>query len=119
MQYRKGKANANADALSRAGATGVSLEKGGGVSWNKSDQGESRAGTTGVSLEKGGGVSWNKGDQGESRAGATGVSLEDGGGVSWNKGDQGESTEHDPMNRCQEVESKVGGRIQGCHTVKG
>ena len=69
MQYRKGKANANVDALSRA----------------------FRAGATGVSLEKGGGVPWSKGDQEE----------------------KGESTEHDPMNRCQEVESKEGGRMKG------
>ena len=37
VKYRTGKANANADALSRAfsaGATGVSPEKGGGVSWS-------------------------------------------------------------------------------------
>ena len=36
--------------------------------------------------------------------------------VSWSKGDQeekGESTEHDPMNRCQEVESKECGRMKG------
>ena len=44
VQYRTGKANANADALSRAfsdGATGVSLEKGGGVSWSKAKHDES------------------------------------------------------------------------------
>ena len=69
VQYRKGKANANVDALSRAFS----------------------AGATGVSLEKGGGVSWSKGDQEE----------------------KGASTEHDPMNRCQEVESKVCGRMKG------
>ncbi|KAL5516832.1 hypothetical protein EMCRGX_G002255 [Ephydatia muelleri] len=43
VQYRTGKANANADALSRAfsdGATGVSLEKGGGVSWSKAKHDE-------------------------------------------------------------------------------
>ena len=45
MQYRTAKANANADALSRAfsdGATGVSLEKGGGVSWSKAEHEESK-----------------------------------------------------------------------------
>ena len=38
VKYRTGNANANADALSRAvsaGATGVSPEKGGGVSWSR------------------------------------------------------------------------------------
>ena len=47
-------------------------------------------------------------------------------GVSWSKVDQeekGESTEHDPMNMCQEAESKEGwgggDGLKGCHTVKG
>ena len=37
-------------------------------------------------------------------------------GLSWSKGDQeekGESTEHDPMNRYREVESKECGRMKG------